>query len=130
MRKSSLFLLYLAINITLLAILFGHSVHKQNAASGVLEEKREMVRQYQLTDLCLFTEASYTRHLSVADRHTPFQDGPMALEHFPSGSILAPPATNKKSVSGSVSVSVSASANKTITGMSLPADGFAQEGRQ
>ena len=91
MRKSNLFLLYLLINITLLAILFAHSFLGENGGSHALEEKREMVRQYQLTDLCLFTEASYTRHLSVADRHTPFQDGPMTLEHFPSGSILAPP---------------------------------------
>jgi hypothetical protein len=32
----------------------------------------------------------------VADRHTSFQDGPMALEHFPSGSILAPPVIRKR----------------------------------
>ena len=50
-----------------------------------------MVRDLELTDLCLFTEASYTRHLTQADRHTPFQNSPMALEHFPSGSILACP---------------------------------------
>ena len=91
MRKSNVFLLYLVVNITLLALLSAYSFHKEKGSRRALEEKREMVRQYQLTDLCLFTEASYTRHLSVADRHTPFQDGPMALEHFPSGSILAPP---------------------------------------
>jgi len=91
MRKSNLFLLYLVANIIVLALLLGHSVHQQKAGGGALKEKREMVREYQLTDLCLFTEASYTRHLSVADRHTPFQDGPLALEHFPSGSLVAPP---------------------------------------
>ena len=50
-----------------------------------------MVRALQLTDLCLFTEASYTRHLSQADLHTAFQDSPMSLEHFPSGSLVGPP---------------------------------------
>jgi hypothetical protein len=91
MRKSNLFLLYLVVNTALLALLIADSLHEQKGSKHMLEEKREMVREYQLTDLCLFTEASYTRHLSVADRYTPFQDGPMALEHFPSGSILAPP---------------------------------------
>jgi hypothetical protein len=52
---------------------------------------RALVRELRLTDLCLFTEARYTRHPSQADLHTPFQDHPLALEHFPSGSLLGPP---------------------------------------
>jgi len=44
-----------------------------------------------LTDLALFTEARYTRHPTQADRFAPFQDHPGALEHFPSGSVVAPP---------------------------------------
>ena len=84
------------INVTLLALLFVHSFLEEKGGRYALEEKREMIRQYQLTDLCLFTEASYTRHLSVADRHTPFQDGPITLEHFPSGSILAPPVMRER----------------------------------
>jgi len=50
-----------------------------------------MVERLQLTDLCLFTEARYTRHLSQADLHTPFQDSPMSVEHFPAGSLAGPP---------------------------------------
>ena len=50
-----------------------------------------MVKMLQLTDLCLFTEARYTRHLSQADVHAAFQDAPGALEHFPSGSLAEPP---------------------------------------
>jgi hypothetical protein len=44
----------------------------------------------QLTDLCLSTEARYTRHPAISDRNAPFQDHPAALEHFPSGSIILP----------------------------------------
>jgi hypothetical protein len=39
----------------------------------------------------LFTEARYTRHPSQADLHSAFQDHPLALEHFPSGSLITPP---------------------------------------
>ena len=44
-----------------------------------------------LTDLALFTEANYTRHLSMTDVYTPFQDSPLSFEHFPSGSLFQPP---------------------------------------
>ncbi len=44
-----------------------------------------------LTDLAIWTEARYTRHPALADRFSPFQDHPGALEHFPAGSVLPPP---------------------------------------
>ncbi len=53
---------------------------------------RRQVSALELTDLSLFTEARYVRHLSQADYHTPFQDHPLALEHFPTGSLVMPPA--------------------------------------
>ncbi|MEW6647575.1 MAG: hypothetical protein AB1450_10275 [Pseudomonadota bacterium] len=56
-----------------------------------LANSRQLVAGLGLTDLALFTEARYTRHLSQADRHTPFQDHPLALDHFPSGSLVPPP---------------------------------------
>jgi len=52
----------------------------------------DLVAKLQLTDLCLFTEARYTRHLSQADLHSAFQDHPLGLEHFPTGSLVPPPA--------------------------------------
>src|SRR5512138_53316 len=62
----------------------------RSAASG-LREEAALVRKLGLTDLCLSTEANYTRHLSLADFHTAFQDHPLALEHFPSGALFGPP---------------------------------------
>ena len=91
MRKSNLFLIYLAISIILLFLMFTHASLKERADMESLKEKVEMVKRLELTDLCLFTEANYTRHLSQADLHTPFQDSPMSLEHFPSGSLVEPP---------------------------------------
>jgi hypothetical protein len=44
-----------------------------------------------LTDLCVATEARYTRHPAASDRMVPFMDHPGAVEHFPTGSFWAPP---------------------------------------
>jgi len=96
MRKSNLFFLYMFVNMVLLGLLFVHAFTEEKRNLPALEEKRAMVEKHRLTDICLFTEASYTRHLAVSDRHTAFQDGPFALEHFPSGSVLLPPGTKKR----------------------------------
>jgi hypothetical protein len=60
-------------------------------AGGDPYEARDLVQRLRLTDLALFNEARYTRHPSQADRHAAFQDHPMAMEHFPAGSLLPPP---------------------------------------
>ena len=54
-------------------------------------ERRALVDKLGLTDLALFTEARYTRHPSQADLHSALQDHPAAFDHFPTGSLLAPP---------------------------------------
>ncbi len=100
MRKSSLYFLYLTINIFLVVLMFAHASYRERADQPVLRQKGELVKKLELTDLCLITEASYTRHLSQADWHTPFQDSPLALEHFPSGSILRPPEAIQKRLNG------------------------------
>ena len=97
MRKSGLLLLYLAGNVLLLAAMFGHAGFRTTHAGPMLRRNAELVAALGLSDLCLFTEASYTRHLTQTDIHTPFQDGPVSLEHFPSGTLLSPPAMFKRS---------------------------------
>lgn len=66
---------------------------------------RALARWFVFTDPCLFTEARYTRHPSLADRHSAFQDSPLALEHFPSGALVPPPAhlTSAQSAEGASS---------------------------
>jgi hypothetical protein len=96
MRRSNLFLWYLLANFFLLLVMGFHASFRQKTAIPQLEEKREMVRRLELTDLCVFTEANYTRHLSQADIHVPFQDHPLSLEHFPSGSLFGPPLLLKR----------------------------------
>jgi hypothetical protein len=78
-------LVFLAGAETLHAVLAGGAGRERREASRVL------AAQLGLTDLALFTEARYARHRSLADLHSAFQDAPMAIEHFPSGSLVAPP---------------------------------------
>jgi hypothetical protein len=92
-RKGDLFLAYLAILVLFLLGALAHSSYEKRMAEPWLKEKKELVKNLELTDLCFFTEANYTRHLSQADFHVPFQDHPASFDHFPSGSLLPPPAT-------------------------------------
>ena len=71
--------------------LAGFSVWKVKQAHGADGRRGALVRELGLTDLALFTEASYTRSLSQTDFSTPFQDSPLSFEHFPSGALVSPP---------------------------------------
>lgn len=92
MRKSTLFLICAAFGgavLTLLLLL--HPSLSRQRFDRSLTEKKRLVRGLGITDLCLFTEARYTRHLSQADLHSAFQEHPTALDQFPSGSVVSPP---------------------------------------
>jgi hypothetical protein len=89
-RRSDLFLGFLGAGLLLLGASFGHALLTRHAAGDGLELRARMAAGLELTDLALCTEARYTRHPSQADLHSPFQDHPTALEHFPSGSFISP----------------------------------------
>ena len=91
MRKSSFFILVILFQLSLLGLVFLYASLEKKGDAELLQEKLHLVRMHGLTDLCLFTEARYTRHPSQADFHSPFQDSPLTLEHFPSGSLVVPP---------------------------------------
>ena len=91
-RKSTGLLIVLLVGgLVLAGLLFIHPHLQRDDYERGLAQRKHLVRDLQLTDLCLFTEARYTRHLSQADLHAPFQDYPLAFEHFPSGSLVLPP---------------------------------------
>lgn len=91
MRKADFFLACIALGFSLLALMFVHSALARREAASNLRAKAKMVAKMGLTDLCLFTEARYTRHPVMADLNTPFQDYPMSIEHYPSGALLPVP---------------------------------------
>jgi len=89
-RASSLFASYIAICLIVLTGLAIAAGRRSTSEMHGRESRQKMVKKLALTDLVLFTDARYTRHPSMADRHSPFQDHPLALEHFPSGSLMPP----------------------------------------
>lgn len=91
MRKSDLFFTLVTLQAAALMFSFLHAAQREERDMPLIRQKAEMVKRLELTDLCLFTEARYTRHPTQADLHTPFQDHPLSLEHFPSGSLFMPP---------------------------------------
>lgn len=93
MRKSSYFFSYVITGAVLLSATFLHADRQRHVRTPELDTQAGIVRALELTDLCLFTEARYTRHPTQADLHSPFQDHPMSMEHFPAGSLLLPQRT-------------------------------------
>ncbi|WP_037374350.1 hypothetical protein [Sedimenticola selenatireducens] len=91
MRKSDRLLLLYVVLSGLFLLSLADTTRSPPEGAERIDRTRRMVAELGLTDPALFTEARYTRHLSQADLHSAFQDHPMALEHFPSGSLLVPP---------------------------------------
>jgi hypothetical protein len=90
-RKVRFYTLFMGIGLVLLGLMFIHSGFLDVSREAGVNRRRHWVGKLELSDLCLFTDARYARHLSMADLHTPFQDHPLSFEHFPSGSMIGPP---------------------------------------
>jgi hypothetical protein len=91
MRKSTYCVIVLCINMLLMGLIYAHASLRLRGDASSLARMAGEVGRLELTDLCLFTESRYTRHLSQADLYSAFQDHPVSLEHFPAGSVADPP---------------------------------------
>lgn len=92
MRPAYVFSLLLLILLTLDTGLFLYVRHDQEVSQGRANKINDVATAgLGLTDLCLATEARYTRHPAVSDHLTPFMDHPGAIEHFPTGSFWSFP---------------------------------------
>lgn len=91
LRRSTVFISFTALGLAALFVIAADAGLRGRGAAQALAQKRGLVKSLALTDLALFTDARYTRHPAMADLHTPFQDYPISLEHFPSGSLMPPP---------------------------------------
>lgn len=90
-RRSDIVLALMAAGVILVLLSFADAALRRTALEPALRARAELAQRLGLTDLALFTEARYARHPSQADLHSAFQDHPLALEHFPSGSLVPPP---------------------------------------
>jgi hypothetical protein len=86
-RKSTLFLGVVFVGGCLLCLAIVLSCFHTRSRTAAVERMRAQVAVLRLTDLCLFTEARYTRNPSQADLASAFQDHPFSFEHFPAGSF-------------------------------------------
>jgi hypothetical protein len=92
MRPADRALILLALAGGSFAFTFVDAARLQSANQASSAATAALVAKLGLTDVALFTEARYTRHPSQADLQSAFQDHPVALEHFPTGALLPPPA--------------------------------------
>lgn len=89
MRPSHILLIILLVFFFIDTSLFIHSRRLEKELQADEEIQKIVVAGLGLTDLCVATEARYTRHPAVSDPMAPFMDHPGALEHFPTGSFWA-----------------------------------------
>jgi hypothetical protein len=92
MRPSHRLFIFLLLLIFLDGALYLHAKHLGNILKDDRVVQAIAVAGLGLTDLCVATEARYTRHPAVSDPMAPFMDHPGAIEHFPTGSFWHAPA--------------------------------------
>ncbi len=91
MRPASLLLLFLALLLAVDAGLLAAGQARRDETERNLPLLHTVTAALGLSDLCVATEARYTRHPAVSDPVVPFMDHPAAMEHFPTGSFWTPP---------------------------------------
>ena len=94
MRPSHFLFIIILFFLILDSILYLHATRLREVLRSDFAIQDIAVSGLGLTDLCIATEARYTRHPAVSDAIAPFMDHPGAIEHFPSGSFWAAPVDN------------------------------------
>jgi len=87
MRPCHRLLIVLLLLIFIDGLLYLHAKHLGRDLAADQAIQAIAVAGLGLTDLCVATEARYTRHPAVSDPMAPFMDHPGAIEHFPTGSF-------------------------------------------
>jgi len=92
MRPAHIFVLIIFFLLVLDTLLYCHVRFQQEPDQRSAAHLNDIITAgLGLTDICLATEARYTRHPAVSDLLAPFMDHPGAIEHFPTGSFWAVP---------------------------------------
>lgn len=91
MRESNVFGLFVLFCLLGLAALALHSASAVSGFNAGVPDLDDITSSLKLTDISFSNDARYTRSPSQADIFSAFQDHPGSIEHFPSGSVIAPP---------------------------------------
>jgi hypothetical protein len=90
-RGSRVFFIFLFFCLLALLLLAVRSRQAVSDFQPVVRDLEEITAAMELTDIAFSNDARYARNPSQADLFSAFQDYPGSIEHFPSGSIIAPP---------------------------------------
>jgi len=90
-RRSSFFFLFIGLGLFIIAGLLIKSEGSVSRFSLATRDLDEITTSLRLTDISFSNDARYTRNPSQTDLFSAFQDYPGSIEHFPSGSVIAPP---------------------------------------
>lgn len=90
MRQSYFFFAFVATLGLLGSLLTEHTMDKRAEVLSVYGDLQQTVKELGLSDLCLSTEARYTRHPAISDRVVVEMDHPEAIDHFPSTIFWTP----------------------------------------
>jgi hypothetical protein len=91
LRKSHGFFVFLSLCLLSLLALAVRSRQAVSDFSPAAHDLEEITAALKLADIAFSNDARYTRNPSQTDLFSAFQDYPGSIEHFPSGSIIAPP---------------------------------------
>jgi hypothetical protein len=91
MRPAKILFIFLLLFLLIDGTLYFHAGQLSRELDHDREIQKIAVAGLGLTDLCIATEARYTRHPSISDDMVPFMDHPGAIEHFPTGSFWNAP---------------------------------------
>lgn len=90
LRPSFYFVGYCIVLLCFLLVLQRGYVQKSKSHKTHLNNQSIAVATFGVSDLCLSTEARYTRHLMASDKVVVGMDHPGGLDHFPSTIFWAP----------------------------------------
>lgn len=90
MRPSLRFLIVLTVLAITQLSMIGVAEYRLASSKETEGWMTEAVGFFGLSDLCIATDARYTRHPAVSDEVAPYMDHPGNLEHFPTGSFWVP----------------------------------------
>jgi hypothetical protein len=90
LRKSTWLFGYLALLVLVSVFCAIRSAGGAGENARIDARNADVVRRVGLSDLCIVTDANYTRHPAVSTYGAAFQDSPLVMEHFPSGSLINP----------------------------------------